>query len=377
MFYVALIVLLLCLLITLYFHHKYICNEIEELKELIKNIKLSDSNIPITTELLHSNNEPKKDTIKPIDELNESNDKSINQSIKPNYSKFINVPIIEHKEDINTDNITNNSSDESIKSIDKSLNNQSLNDQLQDNQELNDKVNNDFIGNKANDQAINKVINESDKQLPSLIESEDDLVIPEVIKNSFEYPSLNDLEQQVLNQITNEINNGISIINESLGFDEIKKHPRVEEVSDEEPINKKDNNDENKNEIINYEINENIINDVLNDIKNQEINNQNDSVKEDLKDNVNNSIKETIKDDIKETNDNISTNDNITKESLKDPEVKISNESIKPKINPEVINDLLNGNYKYLQLVKKCKDLGIDVTKKKKDEIFKILKSYL
>ena len=48
MFYVALIVLLLCLLITLYFHHKYICNEIEELKELIKNIKLSDSNNSIT-----------------------------------------------------------------------------------------------------------------------------------------------------------------------------------------------------------------------------------------------------------------------------------------------------------------------------------------
>ena len=64
MFYVALIVLLLCLLITLYFHHKYICNEIEELKELIKNIKLSDSNNSITNEILHSNNEPKKDTIK-------------------------------------------------------------------------------------------------------------------------------------------------------------------------------------------------------------------------------------------------------------------------------------------------------------------------
>ena len=63
MFYVALIVLLLCLLITLYFHHKYICNEIEELKELIKNIKLSDSNNSITKSL-HSNNEPKKDTIK-------------------------------------------------------------------------------------------------------------------------------------------------------------------------------------------------------------------------------------------------------------------------------------------------------------------------
>lgn len=369
MFYVALIVLLLCLLITLYFHHKYICNEIEELKELVKNIKLSDSNNSITTELLHSNNEHKKDTIKPIDELNESNDKLINQSFKPNYSKFINVPIIEHKEDINTDNINNNSSDESIKSIDKSLNNQSLNDQLPNNQELKDKVNNDAnnqsINNKANDQAINKVINESDKQLPSLIESEDDLVIPEVIKNSFEYPSLNDLEQQVLNQITNEINNGISIINESLRFDEIKKHPRVEEVSDEETINK----DDNKNEIINYEINENIINDVLNDIKNQKVNNQNDSVN-DVEDN----IKESVKDNIKDTKDNI-TNDNV--ESLNDPEVKISNDSIKPKIDPEVINDLLNGNYKYLQLVKKCKDLGIDVTKKKKDEIFKILKSYL
>ena len=59
MFYVALIVLLLCLLITLYFHHKYICNEIEELKELIKNIKLSDSNNSITKSL-HLKNEPKK-----------------------------------------------------------------------------------------------------------------------------------------------------------------------------------------------------------------------------------------------------------------------------------------------------------------------------
>ena len=72
MFYVALIVLLLCLLITLYFHHKCMCNEIEELKELIKNIKLSDSNNSINS--LHSNNEPKKDTIKPIDELIESNE---------------------------------------------------------------------------------------------------------------------------------------------------------------------------------------------------------------------------------------------------------------------------------------------------------------
>ena len=343
MFYVALIVLLLCLLITLYFHHKYICNEIEELKELIKNIKLSDSNNSITIESLHSDNKPKKDTIKPIEELNDLNNKVLNQSFKPNYSKFINVPIIEHKDNINN-NITNNSSGESNKT-----NNKSLNDQLP-NQESND---------QTIKESNNEVINESDnKELPNLIDSKDDLVIPEVIKNSFEYPSLNDLEQQVLNQITNEINNGISIINESLGLNEINKHPRVEEVSDEEPINK----DDNKDEIISYEINENIINDVLNDIKNQEVNNQNDSVKEDIKDNI------------KETKDNI-TNDNV--ESLNDSEVKISNDSIKPKIDSEIINDLLNGNYKYLQLVKKCKDLGIDVTKKKKDEIFKILKSYL
>ena len=346
MFYVALIVLLLCLLITLYFHHKYICNEIEELKELIKNIKLSDSNNSITKSL-HSNNEPKKDIIKPIDELIESNEE-IKQSIKPNYSKFINVPIIEHKED----NIINNSSDQLNKPIDKLPNDQMVKES--DNQNIS---NNDV--NKANDE-----INNSDKQLPSLIDSEDDLVIPKIINpNSFEYPTLNDLEQQVLNQITNEINNGITIINESLGIPEINKHPRVEEVNDEEPIN--DNKDDNKNEIINYEINENIINDVLNDIKMQEVNNQNDNVKD-----------EEVKDDIKETKDNISTNDSITKEPL-NQEVKESNESIKPKIDPEVINDLLNGNYKYLQLVKKCKDLGIDVAKKKKEEIFKILKSYL
>ena len=101
----------------------------------------------------------------------------------------------------------------------------------------------------------------------------------------------------------------------------------------------------------------------------QEVNNQNDIVKDE-------EVKDNIKDDIKETKDNIS--DNVIKESLnQNPEVKESNESIKPKIDPEVINDLLNGNYKYLQLVKKCKDLGIDVAKKKKEEIFKILKSYL
>ena len=354
MFYVALIVLLLCLLITLYFHHKYICNEIEELKELIKNIKLSDSNNSITKSL-HSNNEPKKDIIKPIDELIESNEE-IKQSIKPNYSKFINVPIIEHKEDNINDNINNNNSDQLNKPIDKLPNDQMVKES--DNENIS---NNETI-NKANDE-----INNSDKQLPSLIDSEDDLVIPKIINpNSFEYPTLNDLEQQVLNQITNEINNGISIINESLGIPEINKHPRVEEVNDEESINDKDNNkDDNKNEIINYEINENIINDVLNDIKMQEVNNQNDNVKD-----------EEVKDDIKETKDNISTNDSITKESL-NQEVKESNELIKPKIDPEVINDLLNGNYKYLQLVKKCKDLGIDVAKKKKEEIFKILKSYL
>lgn len=364
MFYVALIVLLLCLLITLYFHHKYICNEIEELKELIKNIKLSDSNNSITKSL-HSNNEPKKDTIKPIDELIESNEE-IKQSLKPNYSKFINVPIIEHKED----NITNNNSDQLNKPIDKLPNDQMIKES--DNENIN---NNENISNKANDDVINK---SDDKQLPNLIDSEDDLVIPKIINpNSFEYPTLNDLEQQVLNQITNEINNGISIINESLGIPEINKHPRVEEVNDEEPINDKDNNkddnkDDNKNEIINYEINENIINDVLNDIKMQEVNNQNDNVKDE-------EVKDNIKDDIKENKDNIS--DSVIKESLnenlKDPEVKESNESIKPKIDPEVINDLLNGNYKYLQLVKKCKDLGIDVAKKKKEEIFKILKSYL
>ena len=353
MFYVALIVLLLCLLITLYFNYKYICNEIEEFKELFKNIKLSDSNNSITKSL-HSNNEPKKDTIKPIDELIESNEE-IKQSIKPNYSKFINVPIIEHKEDNINDNINNNNSDQLNKPIDKLPNDQMVKES--DNENIS---NNETI--KANDQ-----INNSDKQLPSLIDSEDDLVIPKIINpNSFEYPTLNELEQQVLNQITNEINNGISIINESLGIPEINKHPRVEEVNDEESINDKDNNkDDNKNEIINYEINENIINDVLNDIKMQEVNNQNDIVKD-----------EEVKDDIKETKDNIS--DNVTKESLnQNQEVKESNESIKPKIDPEVINDLLNGNYKYLQLVKKCKDLGIDVAKKKKEEIFKILKSYL
>lgn len=356
MFYVALIVLLLCLLITLYFHHKYICNEIEELKELIKNIKLSDSNNSIIKSL-HSNNEPKKDTIKPIDELIESNEE-MKQSIKPNYSKFINVPIIEHKEDNINDNINNNNSDQSNTTINKLPNDQMVKESDNEN------ISNNEIVNKVNDE-----INNSDKQLPSLIDSEDDLVIPKIINpNSFEYPTLNDLEQQVLNQITNEINNGISIINESLGIPEINKHPRVEEVNDEESINDKDNNkDDNKNEIINYEINENIINDVLNDIKMQEVNNQNDIVKDE---------KEEVKDDIKETKDNVS--DNVTKEPLNEnPEVKESNESIKPKIDPEVINDLLNGNYKYLQLVKKCKDLGIDVAKKKKEEIFKILKSYL
>ena len=361
MFYVALIVLLLCLLITLYFHHKYICNEIEELKELIKNIKLSDSNNSITKSL-HLNNEPKKDTIKPIDELIESNEE-IKQSLKPNYSKFINVPIIEHKEDNINDNITNNSSDQLNKPIDKLPNDQMVKESNNEN------ISNNEIVNKANDE-INK---SDDKQLPSLIDSEDDLVIPKIINpNSFEYPTLNELEQQVLNQITNEINNGISIINESLGIPEINKHPRVEEVNDEEPINNDNNKDDNKNEIINYEINENIINDVLNDIKMQEVNNQNDNVKDE-------EVKDNIKDDIKENKDNIS--DSVIKESLnenlKDPEVKESNESIKPKIDPEVINDLLNGNYKYLQLVKKCKDLGIDVAKKKKEEIFKILKSYL
>lgn len=361
MFYVALIVLLLCLLITLYFHHKYICNEIEELKELIKNIKLSDSNNSINS--LHLNNEPKKDTIKPIDELIESNEE-IKQSLKSNYSKFINVPIIEHKEDNINDNITNNSSDQLNKPIDKLPNDQMIKESNNEN------ISNNETINKANDE-----INNSDKQIPSLIDSEDDLVIPKIINpNSFEYPTLNDLEQQVLNQITNEINNGISIINESLGIPEINKHPRVEEVNDEEPINDKDNNkddnkDDNKNEIINYEINENIINDVLNDIKMQEVNNQNDNVKDE-------EVKDNIKDDIKENKDNIS--DNVTKESLNgNQEVKESNESIKPKIDPEAINDLLNGNYKYLQLVKKCKDLGIDVAKKKKEEIFKILKSYL
>lgn len=353
MFYVALIVLLLCLLITLYFHHKCMCNEIEELKELIKNIKLSDSNNSINS--LHSNNEPKKDTIKPIDELIESNEE-IKQSLKPNYSKFINVPIIEHKEDNINDNITNNSSDKLNKPIDKLPNDQMIKESNNEN------ISNNEV-NKANE------INNSDKQLPSLIDSEDDLVIPKIINpNSFEYPTLNELEQQVLNQITNEINNGITIINESLGIPEINKHPRVEEVSDEEPIN--DNKDVNKNEIFNYEISENIINDVLNDIKMQEVNDQNENVKDE-------EVKDNIKDDNKEIKDDISTNDNVTKEPLnQNQEVKESNES-KPKIDPEVINDLLNGNYKYLQLVKKCKELGIDVTKKKKEEIFKILKSYL
>ena len=359
MFYVALIVLLLCLLITLYFHHKCMCNEIEELKELIKNIKLSDSNNSIN--LLHSNNEHKKDTIKPIDELIESNEE-IKQSLKPNYSKFINVPIIEHKEDNINDNITNNNSVQLNKPIDKLPNDQMIKESNNEN------ISNNEV-NKANE------INNSDKQLPNLIDSEDDLVIPKIINpNSFEYPTLNELEQQVLNQITNEINNGITIINESLGIPEINKHPRVEEVSDEEPIN--DNKDVNKNEIFNYEISENIINDVLNDIKMQEVNNQNDNIKDgEVKDEE---VKDNIKDDNKETKDDISTNDNVTKEPLdQNPEVKESNESIKPKIDPEVINDLLNGNYKYLQLVKKCKELGIDVTKKKKEEIFKILKSYL
>ena len=216
MFYVALIVLLLCLLITLYFHHKYICNEIEELKELIKNIKLSDSNNSITKSL-HSNNEPKKDTIKPIDELIESNEE-MKQSIKPNYSKFINVPIIEHKEDNINDNITNNNSDQSNTTINKLPNDQMVKESDNEN------ISNNEIVNKVNDE-----INNSDKQLPSLIDSEDDLVIPKIINpNSFEYPTLNDLEQQVLNQITNEINNGISIINESLGIPEINKNPRVE-----------------------------------------------------------------------------------------------------------------------------------------------------
>lgn len=314
MFYICLVVLLVCLLITLYFHHKVVCVELENIKKMLKK-----NDVLVGKEIILEKNDKDEKSNKCV-KRKKSDDRSMNTiSIeKPIATKVFTKPV----------------NRPSTFDIEKQ------------------EIFNPIVAD------INKCEIQSTTPKPEIDN------IEEAKPFSFVNPiyTVVDLEKQVLEQINREIKNS-----------EIKMNERVEIIEDGEKDDVKDEEkvDKIKEVIIEDVSSENKNNDIVEDKKN------NDIVEDKKDDNVNKNDDVEIKEEVKE----------IEVEEKKDDDVNVNNneEEIKLDIdnvaeiisssNKDIINDILNGDYKYQQIVKKCKDIGVDVKGKKKDEIFELLRT--
>lgn len=298
MFYICLVVLLVCLLITLYFHHKVVCVELENIKKMLKK----DDVLVGKEIILEKNDKDVKDEKNVKDEKKKkSGNKSMKTlSIEKPIDKSIEKPI-------------------ATKIFTEPYNRTSIID-IEDKQEI-------F---KPIDADIDRYDIRSMTPKPEID------IIGEAKPFSFVNPfyTVVDLEKQVLEQINKEIKNS-----------EIKMNERVETIEEGE---KDDVKDEEKDKV--EEVKEDVKEIITEDISNEDKKDDNMEDKKDDDVNIDNN-EEEIKLDI----------DNVAE--------------IISSSNKDVINDILNGDYKYQQIVKKCKDIGIDVKGKKKDEIFELLRT--
>lgn len=312
--------------------------------------------------------------VKKFSEQNEIIFKEINklkQQIKDDLPKYNNDLIKNQLEKTFKNNENNTCKKQQDIQVNKNniedLNNKDLNNNIINNQTIINDVDKDI---KLNSEDINEYPNPQDL----LSDNNND------IKNENKIP-LEEIEQQYLNKIKNDCD---------------KKHKEDEELEElhneiEESINNMNNKEEidddideveeNNNKFINDIISlHNIIENNISDIINQELNNKEHIIKE-----VNDEIENEINDnnDNKEENyeekenkinnnndDNNDDNNDNNDNNIKD--IKEINETL---YNNEILDDLINGPYKYQELVKKCKEYNIIVAKMKKKEIIDLLQS--
>ncbi len=287
MLLIIIIVLLICLLLLIYFHHKIVCNELDEIKASIKSINQNDL---VGKEII------------------------IPQPIHP--EPVLELPthqLINHEDKIK-DKKTNETKPKQV----------STNDIKQEFMNM--------VNETTEEPKINDIVYESStKEIP--IDSD----IPII-----NIPSLNELEQQILNQINQSIFNDNKMNEDRIEVINDDKHESTDSLVVED---KKDN--------------EQSIND-----DDKDINDDKDNIKQD--DNIN---QEESKQDINDKHDNIINQD----DKLTDIQENINIQQNNPLI--DTIQNILTSDYPYHVLVKKCKEIGLNVHNKKKIDIINILKS--
>lgn len=285
MLLIIIIVLLICLLLLIYFHHKIVCNELDEIKASIKSINQNDL---VGKEII------------------------IPQPIHP--EPVLELPtqqLINHEDKIK-DKKTNETKPKQV----------STNDIKQEFMN----IVNETTEEPKEEPKINDIVYESStKEIP--IDSD----IPII-----NIPSLNELEQQILNQI-----------NQSIFNDNKMNEDRIEVINDDK-----------------HESTESLVVEDKKDNEQSIINDDKDNIKQD--DNVN---QEESKQDINDKQDNIINQD----DKLTDIQENINIQQNNPLI--DTIQNILTSDYPYHVLVKKCKEIGLNVHNKKKVDIINILKS--
>lgn len=295
MLLIIIIVLLICLLLLIYFHHKIVCNELDEIKASIKSISQNDL---VGKEII------------------------IPQPIHP--EPVLELPtqqLINHEDQIK-DKKTNETKPKQV----------STNDIKQEFMNI--------INETTEEPKINDIVYESStKEIP--IDSD----IPII-----NIPSLNELEQQILNQINQSIFNDNKMNDDRIEVINDDKHESTDSLVVED---KKDNE-------------QSIINDDKDSIKQDDNINQEES-KQDINDKQDNIIDQDDK--LTDKQDNIINQD----DKLTDIQENIDIQQNNPLI--DTIQNILTSDYPYHVLVKKCKEIGLNVHNKKKVDIINILKS--
>lgn len=290
MLLIIIIVLLICLLLLIYFHHKIVCNELDEIKASIKSINQNDL---VGKEII------------------------IPQPIHP--EPVLELPtqqLINHEDKIK-DKKTNETKPKQV----------STNDIKQEFMN----IVNETTEEPKEEPKINDIVYESStKEIP--IDSD----IPII-----NIPSLNELEQQILNQINQSIFNDNKMNEDRIEVINDDKHESTDSLVVED---KKDNE-------------QSIINDDKDNIK------QDDNIKEESNQDIDD------KQDINDKQDNIIDQD----DKLTDIQENINSQQNNPLI--DTIQNILTSDYPYHVLVKKCKEIGLNVHNKKKIDIINILKS--
>ena len=330
--------------------------------------------------------------VKKFSEQNEIIFKEINklkQQIKDDLPKYNNDLIknqLEKTFKYNENNTCKKQQDIQVnKNNIEDINNKELNNNIINNQTIINDVDKDI---KLNSEDINEYPNPQDLLSDNNNE----------IKNENKIP-LEEIEQQYLNKIKNDYD---------------KKHKEDEELEElhneiEESINNMNNEEEidddidkdniieeNNNKFINDIISlQNIIESNISNVINQEYNNKEPGALAPAKSSLCedepggetsclkgiNSLEHIIeevndeediknKDNKKEEENEINNNDNNIIKEIE--EIKEENETL---YNNEILDDLINGPYKYQELVKKCKEYNIIVAKMKKKEIIDLLQS--